>query len=213
MMMVRVDQGGELWKVVEAAKDAEFRAGRQRDVAPPQAGILAIAQYGPLHDAVQAKCAELAPPNVASSMKWGMYHSDGQGCSAIVRRYNNDGTGTVWHVEAYDNANMRPPRITVRVHGPWADSDDTEWEKRIASLAKGRGSVVIENHCWFTIGDASARGMRGFGGHRFEFQPLDGGAVLVSTNMWFGGVIPPAFRERIPDTHKMIKGFYPGPVE
>jgi hypothetical protein len=209
-MPVRCEEGGSLWQLVEAAKDDQPAAS---DEAPPAAGILAVAQYGPLYDAVWAKCQELVPGNTGSSIQSGLYRADGRGCSGIVERFNNDGTGTVWHVGAYAHIDGRRPRISVQVHGPWTDNSDDLWEKNIADLAKGRDNVVIENHCWFTVGDEGASGMRGFGGHRFEFRPLDGGLLLVSTNMWFGGAIPPVFRDRIPDTHKMLKGFYPGPVE
>lgn len=212
MMPVRCEKGGDLWRLVEAAKDDQAGQLAASDEDWPAAGILAVAQYGPLYDAAWAKCKELVPGNTGSSIQSGLYRADGRGCSGIVERFNNDGTGTVWHVEAYDHSNIGRG-ITVQVHGPWSDNRDAEWEKRIAALAAGRENVVIENHCWFTVGDENAKGMRGFGGHRFEFRPLDGGLLLVSTNMWFGGAIPPVFRDRIPDTHKMIRGFYPGPVE
>lgn len=213
MMAVPVEKDGELWRAVEAAGNAQAGKWIFNEDGKPDGSVLLVARSASLWKAVLAKCDELVPPNVAGGRSAGMYHADGRGCSAIVRRCNNDGTATVWHVEAYDQTDTLVRGITVHVHGPWADNNDAEWEKRIASLASGRENVVIENHCWFTVGDPGMKGERGFGGYRFEFQPLDGGPLLVSTNMWFGGVIPPAFRERIPDTHTMLAGFYPGPVE
>jgi hypothetical protein len=212
-MIVRCDEGSDLWKAVQAAKDAEPRShGGGTGLS---AGVLAVAQARALEEAVQAECDKLVPMDgtVAGSVTLGLFRADGRGCSAIVHRWHPNGSASVWHVQAYAQPGLPASQcISVRVSGPWTDNDDARWEKHIAELAKGREGVVIENHCWFSVGDEAAKGMRGFGGYRFEFQPLDGGPVLVSTNMWFGGAIPPAFRDRIPDTHKMLKGFYPGPV-
>jgi hypothetical protein len=206
-MAVRCEKDGELWKVVEKAKDEGVGAGRDQ---LPAAGILAVAQYGPLQDAVWAKCRELAPPNVGSCITSGMYHADGRGCSAIVQRFNRDGTGTVWQVTAYDRTTWRADGISVTVHGPWQDNDDAEWERR---LAGDRSRVLIVRHCWFTIGrGGKSRDCSGFGGAKFRFRMLDGGKEIESRDMWFGGVIPPAWRERIPDTAEMLEGFFPGPI-
>jgi hypothetical protein len=114
-------------------------------------------------------------------------------------------------VQAYDYTGQRVRQgdIVVQVHGPWADNHDAEWERRLQK--DDMSKVVIAGHCWFTIGPG---GCGGFGGHQFRFRGLGPFDLDVeSRDMWFGGVIPPAWRERIPDTHEMLEGFYPGPVE
>lgn len=210
MMPVYCTEGDDLWKLVQEAKDAQAGKWVLGCEGRPPGVLLAVAQGEPLWAAVQAKCEELCPMSSphGSSRSTAMYHADGRACSALVERYNFDGTSTVWHVEAHDTSARGRTDVTVRVHGPWMDNNDAEWERR---LAGDRSRVVIARHCWFTVGPG---GRGGFGGHRFRFTPLsESGREVVSNDMWFGGVIPPAWRERIPDTHEMAEGFLPGPVE
>jgi NAD-dependent SIR2 family protein deacetylase len=49
----------------------------------------------------------------------------------------------------------------------------------------------------------------GYGGRRFEFKPLsspNGEPVetIVSHNVWFGGMVPERFRDRLSQTHEII---------
>ena len=210
-MEIRCTKGDVTWQAFEAFKEGQ--AGKflfDREPLPPGI-ILGIENGERMWQAVLARCEELAPmggPD-GSSRSTAMFHGDGRGCSAVVKLYHRNGTNSVWHVEAHDMSGMRGPDVKVTVHGPWLDNQDAEWERRMAKDDKSK--VVIAGHCWFTIGPG---GSGGFGGHEFRFKALDGsGDEVVSRDMWFGGVIPPAWRGRIPDTHEMLEGFYPGPVE
>jgi hypothetical protein len=204
MRAVSCKVGDELWQTVETA--ANVQRGSFLDPPEHPAGVLAVANMEPLWQAVLTKCNELLPKNMGTSRSTGMYHADGRACSAIATCFNHDGTATVWHVEAYDTSARGRLDITVTVHGPWTDNSDAEWERR---LKEDMSRVLIVDHCWYTIGKG---GTGGFGGHRFRFRRLDGGPEVVSNDMWFGGVIPPAWRERIPDTAEMLEGFHPGPI-
>jgi hypothetical protein len=211
MMPVHVEEGSELWRAVEAAKDAQAGKWIFNEDGKPDGAVLLVPHCDSLWKAVLAKCEELVPRGAGSSRSTGLYAPDGKSCSAVLERYNHDGTGTVWHVQAYDyiGQGMRFGDISVQVHGPWTDNHDAEWERRLKR--DDMSKVVIAGHCWFTIGPG---GSGGFGGHRFRFTPLnESDCVVTSNDMWFGGVIPPSWRGRIPDTHEMAEGFYPGPVE
>jgi hypothetical protein len=218
-MYVHVERDGELWKAVEAENERRLRSAdwlAGPDAIPP-ATILAVPRAGDLSRAINKELDRLLAQCAGHghSRSQLSFRADGRGCSAVVTRWNHDGSVSMWQVEAYD---PRPPsmpeaEIQVKVSGPWAGSNDAEWERRLVS---DRSKVVIARHCWFTIGRedaAGSRDSRGFAGHRFRFAPLDGSAEVVSTNVWFGGPVPPSWRERIPDTHTMEEGFLPGPVE
>lgn len=57
----------------------------------------------------------------------------------------------------------------------------------------------------YQLGPEGARpSFRGFGGSRFVFEMLDDKRRIVSTNCWTQGIIPPHFRERLPDNARVV---------
>lgn len=73
------------------------------------------------------------------------------------------------------------------------------WDSKLAIKDDARTVRVDGEHYW--IGDENApkyAGSRGFGGSRFVIVFHDGRRV-VSTNLWTQGVIPPSYRDRLPD--------------
>lgn len=203
MMAVRCEQGSDLWKAVETANDAKIRRGLSRaEEGSPAAAVLAVEQYGPLWDAVLAKCEELTPRGTPGGRTTALYHADGRGCTAIVNRVNADGSDTVWQVTAYYQSSLRVP-LSVTVHGPWTDNHDTAWQAR---LDGERSGTLVVDHQWYSIGNGNGGG---FGGRKFRFRRLDTGAIVESCDMWFAGVIPPIWRDRLPDTAVMLEGSHP----
>ena len=72
-------------------------------------------------------------------------------------------------------------------------------------VANGNDPQVVRaggRHYMIGAEDAG-RYARGFGGARFHFQRLDGTEV-ISTNVWFQGVIPERFRDRLPDNARLV---------
>src|ERR1700740_3497419 len=102
MMPVYTEEGSELWRAVEAAKDAQVGKWALNQDGKPAGAVLLVPHCDSLWKAVLAKCEELVPRGAGSSRSVGMYGADGQSCSAVLERFNCNGTGTVWHVQAYD---------------------------------------------------------------------------------------------------------------
>jgi len=207
-MMLSTTTDSEIWRAVQQAREdtagdrtAAIVGGRPL----PPAGIITVAEAEKLWQAVLATCEQLVPGQSGCMRTAGAYGADGRSCSAFLSRSNEDGTSTSWFVIAHHSPQNRPAaRWSVQVHGPATDSHDAEWQRR---LDGDRSRSLVCDHRWYTIGPGSSGG---FGGARFRFRDLATGQVTESCDMWHGGVIPPAWRERIPDTHEMLEGFHPG---
>lgn len=74
------------------------------------------------------------------------------------------------------------------------------WDERSKRIEE---NVCIYDGEWYTLGPEEGKGFRGFGGSPFEF--LKDGRVLRSTNVWYGGVIPPVWRNKIKDNSIFLK--------
>lgn len=87
------------------------------------------------------------------------------------------------------------------------------WRKRVAEdAADGRGIVASGRH--YQIGDESeVEGARrrnggwglGCGGTEFTVEYLADGRRVVTHNLWVQGLVPPHFRERLPDNARFIE--------
>lgn len=64
--------------------------------------------------------------------------------------------------------------------------------------------LVIDGRV-YAVGREDARGMRGFGGRRFDIEYLDGRRVS-STNLWNGSQVSERFRSRLPDNARFLGG-------
>jgi len=205
--MLSTTTDSEIWSAVRKAGEAatgDRIAAILNDRPLPPAGIITVAEAEKLWQAVLAECERLVPGQGACMRTAGAYGVDGRSCSAFLSRTNEDGTSTSWFIIVHHNPGNRPAaRWHVQVHGPATDSHDEEWQRR---LDGDRSRSLVCGHHWYTIGPGSSGG---FGGHRFRFRNLATGEVTESRDMWHGGVIPPAWRERIPDTHEMLEGFHP----
>jgi hypothetical protein len=124
-----------------------------------------------------------------------------------------DGTEEIWIVEV----GIKPEwmigsnKYTVEVKKSW-HSHEAFWEDIIAQDSKPDSNAVIVNHRHYYIGNEypkDGNGFRGFGGRLFQWRWLDEmsaayqeaveAPIRQSTNMWYQGIIPPKFREALPD--------------
>lgn len=101
------------------------------------------------------------------------------------------------------HSRMQEPSIEVRTS---FSNNDEFWAPRADAYAKEEGShriAVIEGQ-WLTIGGVKypARG-DGFGGGHFRIKFNDG-TVVDTRDLWSGGVIPPAWREKIPNNAEFL---------
>jgi hypothetical protein len=205
-MIFHCEKDSTAWTAVAAAKDEAFRAGFRFQENPPDPGILAVERAQALHEAVNAAADKL--PGKAGTRSMTLYGADGKSCSLIASHSYADGHAEVWHVEAYDNGQFKPGQIDVRVRGPWTDNHDQHWER--VRRAFDPAKQLIADGQFYSIGSENAHcGARGFGGRRFRFRRLADDSIVESTNMWSGGTIPPAWRDRLPDTAVMLAGSHP----
>ena len=159
--------------------------------------------YQMLWDAVIARCAELekAVPCRSTGRSAALIGADGHTVSALLALYQADGTSLRYQVEA----RIVPlflrggGNVSVTSEGPWVNSDDAEWERRIA--ARDAHNVII-GATWYGIRpDLPERDSShaGFAGALHRIRYLADGRVIETRNLWHGGTIPPKFRDRLPD--------------
>lgn len=126
-MIFHCEKDSSAWQAVQAARDESFRVGGFLSASQPDPGILAIERAGALHEAVNAAADKL--PGRAGNRTMTLYGADGRSCSLVASHQYEDGHSDVWHVQAYDQGQLRRGEITVRVHGPWTDNHDQHWAR------------------------------------------------------------------------------------
>lgn len=136
--------------------------------------------------------------------------------------------------------NLEDRSVLVTAEVSYSESEEF-WQPRVEKYKLNPDRHLIVNHKWYSIGteDPSARagGGGGFGGREIQFRRIlnDGtppessdarvlheltvptqfpgllGPVMVTHNLWYGGVIPPSFRGLLPDNAVFLNDF-DGPV-
>jgi hypothetical protein len=136
-----------------------------------------------------------------STAYWGIRSGPVQaGCLVILGVGQPDGTDEVHTIEVTrTRVPGGPVKVTVtdRVS---VDSHDELWEQRIREFDPTRKAIIGAE--FYSIGDEAMRGTRdcrGHGGRKFVIVFTDGRRV-VTTNLWYGGTVPPKFRDRLPDS-------------
>lgn len=129
----------------------------------------------------------------------GLFSADGKTCACYVTIAQEDGSSHVYFITVDHNWTSRQP-LTFSVSRSYHSSEHF-WEDQ---LARRDGALVIEGH-HYRLGDENYQGMRGFGGRRHEIENIATGERIVSTNLWYQGIIPPAFREQLPDSHRWVE--------
>ena len=77
-------------------------------------------------------------------------------------------------------------------------SNDSFWEEKLDPQIQKRAVRINHRHYTLGSGDKPASSS-GFGGSPFRVRMLDTGRVIDTRDLWYQGVIPPAWRERLPD--------------
>lgn len=126
-----------------------------------------------------------------------------------------DGRSKFHHIRAYYNpGDFHKPLnrrvVTIKVEVYWSDNDEFN-QSRYDRLTKEPDKILIVNHQFYALGPGD-RG--GFGGRLIKFQRIKGwntgpsypdgpepilGEVETTNDLWYSGVIPPAWRDRLPD--------------
>ena len=128
-----------------------------------------------------------------------------------------DGRSKLHHIRAYynpgqDHKPLNKRVVTIKEEVYWSDNDKFNQE-RYDRLREEPDKVLIVNHQFYTLGPGN-RG--GFGGREIKFQRIEGkqfngktmlGEVETTRDLWYSGVIPPAWRDRLPDNAIFLNGF------
>lgn len=137
-----------------------------------------------------------------------------KGMSVEFQISQNDGRSKLHLIKAYYY-----PEHSIRLDESvyWSDND-WFWEPRAKAVRDNPDGYLIVNHQFYTLGSGNGGG---FGGRKIRYQrriemtgPLDdenSGFVYSETeetrDLWYGGVIPPAWRDRLPDNAVFLDGF------
>jgi hypothetical protein len=184
--------------------------------------------------------ARIAKETVASGENRGSSQGPGlvghKSLTAHLTVWTSDGRSKMHIIEARFDATDRRSlpshlrRITTKVEVFWSDNDKFQQERLDAVTANPTKHLIV-NHQFYTIGEEK-RDLQGnllpgggFGGRMVRFkrvkwvggEPGEPGAYRVegeveeTRNLWFGGVIPPAWRDSLPDNAKFL-GDFDGPT-
>ncbi len=207
-MNIKCNLNDELWLAVTAGHEAQLRAGGFSLGDSKPAAIITSERYHDLWQAVMAKCGELEQqhkPNRGTSRSAAMIDSDGRGISATIGVGQDDGTDVVYFIRA-----RTTPRggISVGHDGPWLDSHDRFWNEQ----ASDRSNAVVIGHTHYRIKPdlASSRAdCAGYGGQFHRIRMLADGKVIETRNLWYQGVVPPSWRDRLPDDAEFVTAATP----
>jgi len=204
-MQIRCATDDEVWQSV-TAQLKEHRLDDLFSDDPKPAVIIASERHEEMWKAILAKCEELQhqPGGRPDMRSAGGVGFQGREMSAVVKVGHDDGTRSVYHVQAHLQGPHQRDRIKVTVDGPWLDSSDGFWSMQ---LSDRKGAVVI-NHTHYRISPdrpESQRDLAGHGGSLFRIRMLASGEVIETRNLWYQGVIPPSWRDRLPDDAEFVR--------
>lgn len=128
-------------------------------------------------------------------------HADGiSQATSTYSQWEQDGTNLVHAM----TATWQAGEITVDVQRH-VDSHDGVWGPDGSCQDDGTWQLVVIDHRLYEI--RPERGQpewRGFGGHRFTVEFFADGRRVTTTNLWDCGVVPPKWRDRWPNTARII---------
>ncbi len=205
-MNIRCSTSDEVWQTVTAALEKQRWGGgfSLADDAGKPAAIITSERHHDLWQAVMARCDELKQqhkPNHGHSQSSALADWDGRGVSGILGVGQGDGTDLVYRIHARTTG--RPESISVGHDGPWLDSHDAFWAQQLAD----RSTAVVINHEHYRVRPDSGRPGPGdgFDGQMFRIRWLADGSVTETRNLWHQGIIPPSWRDRLPDNAEFVK--------
>src|ERR1700691_2395749 len=203
-MTISCSKDDEIWQAGDAANEKRRREGGFSLGDGKPAAIITSERFRDLWQAVMARCGELeqAPaPNLGNRRSAGLIDSDGRGVSAILGITQDDGTDLVYCVQA--RLTSRRDDISVSLDGPWLDSHDQFWA---GQLAKRESAVVIGRNHYRIKPDYPERDrdIAGYGGQLHRIRRLATGEVTETRNLWHQGIVPPSWRDRLPDDAEFV---------
>lgn len=113
--------------------------------------------------------------------------------SCIRKLSRGDGTSSVYFVTAHRTFRKE---IDVKVER-YVDDHANFWEMQLAD----RANAVVVDHTHYRVGSGKGDG---YGGRTFVLRELATGAETTTNDLWYQGVIPPTFRDRLPATHEFV---------
>lgn len=139
-----------------------------------------------------------------------------------VKIFRTDGRTEFTFIEARisTGGNRHPAgEVYLTEEKAWSDNDDF-WQPRLEMYDPAVHLII--DHQWYKVGkeerdrEGRLKPGGGFAGRLFRYRMLDTGGVQrpgpsgpggkllpgpikESRNLWFGGVIPPSWRDRLPD--------------
>ncbi len=163
------------------------------------------------------KASKADRTNRGSSREPGMISMGSKAIDTLFTIWQSDGRSKLHHIQARfrlgdlnKELDKRVIQVTVDVY--WSDNDRFNQE-RLDRLKKEPDKILIVNHQFYAIGSG---GNGGFGGRLIKFQRLTGrvydgekthGPTETTTDLWYSGVIPPAWRDRLPDNAVFLDNF------
>lgn len=159
-----------------------------------------IENYDRLWDAVIAECNRIEKEEKANKTWHGSSRSssftDFNSVGTILDIGQPDGTHRVYRVAAAIWGRHRDIKVSV---DRWYHNNEWYWEPMIADEKLTQRRVVI-NGIHYIMGRNGAKPgqFNGFGGRRHDIEFFDGRKV-TTYDLWYQGVIPPVFRDQLPD--------------
>jgi hypothetical protein len=136
-----------------------------------------------------------------SSRSVGYWNTEGTTCLCKLDLGMLDGSHQVHLIEAYYpwRSTSIETKVQVLTHNA-----DRFWLEQIADRSR---AVVIDGEHYrieadHADGDTT---FAGYGGQRFVLEDLTTGERTATRNLWNQGTIPPAFRDRLPDSHRFVR--------
>jgi hypothetical protein len=77
------------------------------------------------------------------------------------------------------------------------------WRGHVHNASNPKSLRIEGQHYWLGAGGGDSR-WRGHGGREFTIRRLSG-ELVVTTDLWHQGIIPPHFRERLPDNAAFVQ--------
>jgi hypothetical protein len=160
-----------------------------------------------LWQAVLAECERIKSeenPVGGTSRKMAYYADGWPRCATLLTIGRADGTTAVFFIEATGRQPgwSDPDRIDIHVSRSYHSSEDY-WERQITDQPERR---VVVGGVHYRLGQHGARPSdhNGFGGKRWDIEFTDGRKVTTH-DLWYQGLIPPKFRDRLPDNARFVE--------
>lgn len=169
------------------------------------------------------KASKADRTNRGSSRDPGMVCLGSKAMDTHFKIWQSDGRTKFHHLHAffdpkYQFRNVDPKPITIKEEIYWSNNDEFN-QDRLDRITKDPDRYLIVNHQFYSLGPGN-RG--GFGGRKIQFQRIKGwtvgpdhpkggttnlGPIETTTDLWYSGVIPPAWRDRLPDNAVFLDNF------